>query len=228
MRVGFGRWFNTVAKETIKLSIISKELTWWGISHDIPEKCSWKNWNLISFLCWIFTRNQDIVYFNKIIIIVVTDLHLITISKSSTPPRCCRIFSESFMRSWLKQLSFDITVSSSFTFEGHSSCRFWIVSSIFLTWASRNLMQFSKSWGRIRNQSKVCLPEGKAFLFHFFYLFVCGQRLLKFVYIFQSLEIILQQQNNTNKIPENILCALWSQWLSKGWKSNNNALIRFR
>lgn len=108
MRVGFGKWFNTVAKETIKLSIISKELTWWGISHDIPEKCS--------------------------------------ISKSSTPPRCCCIFSESFMRSWLKQLSFDIIVSSSFTFEGHSSCRCWIVSSIFLTWASRDLMQFSKSF----------------------------------------------------------------------------------
>ena len=54
---------------------------------------------LLVFFAGFYTRNQDIVYFNKIIIIVVTDLHLITISKSSTPPRCCRIFSESFMRS---------------------------------------------------------------------------------------------------------------------------------
>lgn len=223
MRVGFGRCFNTVAKETIKLSIISKELTWWGISHDIPEKYSWKNWNLISFLCWIFTRNQDIVYFNKIIIIVVTDLHLITISKSSTPPRCCCIFSESFMRSWLKQLSFDIIVSSSFTFEGHSSCRCWIVSSIFLTWASRDLMQFSKSWGTKRNQSKVCLPEGKAFLFHFFFTFLSVDKGSWNLYI--SFRVLKSSYNNKiiqikfQKI-SSVHCDL-----SNSWRSENQIIM---
>ena len=40
IKVGFGTVFSNVAMETMRLSIISEELTWWGISDDIPEKWS--------------------------------------------------------------------------------------------------------------------------------------------------------------------------------------------